>query len=605
MASADTPNNKKKSRNGRRRLILIVGGVLLLIGACVGGAFLLAPKPPAAGTLPTGWQTVAASNGTIASTVSATGNIEPAAQAKLRFSQSGTITEILVHEGDVVSIGAPLARVDSVGLQLALEQAQAELRQAQADYEDLLAGATAAELAEARARLAQARSQYQQSLTSVGSADLDAARADLTGAQARLSRLEAGPASDELATANEQVQRAQSSFDQGRVDLAAAKDRARVDVETKANALRNAQDEYSRVYWANREIEQQMPGELTQERKDQESQALRSVHDAEQALKAAQVAYEQARVDELNTTRTNEAALKSAIASRDKLLAGTKAEDLADARAAVQRAQAKLDQLTGTNRASELAASQSSVQIAQAGLDKLTADPSKASLASREAAVVRGEVALKQAQRNLDLATLTAPFAATISVIDMNVGESADTTATIAVVDLSSFHIDVPIDELDIAQVQPGQRVRITLDALPDAQIGGSVGRIAPQATRSAQGTTTYDVTVNLDKDSAGVRPGMTAVVAIITSEKSDALLVPRRAVRSEGGKSYVLIFDPNGQPKAVVSGGTASFEPANRRQEITTGLSNSEVVEVLSGLSAGDQVLVQDVVSTFNPMGS
>ncbi|MBX0326708.1 efflux RND transporter periplasmic adaptor subunit [Oscillochloris sp. ZM17-4] len=597
MASAETPRKKK---NGRRRLILIIGGVLLVVAACAGGAFYLAPKPPAAGTLPEGWQTVAASSGTIASTVSATGNVEPAAEAKLRFSQSGTVTEILVREGDAVQAGAPLARIDSAGLRLSLEQAQADLRQAQADYEDLLAGASAQDLAEANARLEQARSQYQQAATSVSAADISAARADLTSAQARLSELQSGPANDELASANEQVQRAQSTLDQARVDLAAAKERARVDMEAKANALRNAQDTYSKVYWDNRRLES-LPGDLPQDRKDQEAQALRAVDDGGAALSAAQTAYEQAKQDEINTLQANEASLKSAIASRDKLIAGPKADALADARAAVQRAQAKLAQLTGANRASELASSQASVEIAQAGLDKLTADPSTATLASREAAVVRAEVGLKQAQRNLDLATLTAPFAATISAIDMNIGEPADGTAIIAIVDLSSFHIDVPIDELDIAQVQPGQRVQISLDALPGAEIGGAVDAIAPQATRSDQGTTTYAVTVKLDEGSAGVRPGMTAVVAIVTSQKDDTLLVPRRAVRAEGGKSYVLIFDPAGKPE--VSAG--SVQPASTRQEVTIGLSNSESVEILSGLQAGDEVLVQDVVSTFNPAGN
>lgn len=598
MASAETP--RKKNRNGRRRLFWIIGGVLLLVVACAGGGYLLLPKPPAAGTLPQGWQTVAASSGTIASTVSATGNIEPAAQAQLRFSQSGTVTAILVKEGDVVQAGDPLARIDAGGLQLALEQAQADMRQAQADYEGLLAGASAADLAEAQARLEQARSQYDQTASSVSQADIAAARADLASAQARLDRLQSGPASDELAAANEQVQRAQSTLDQSRVDLAASKERARADVETKANALRNAQDAYSKVYWDNRRLES-LPGDLPQDRKDQEAQALRAVNDAEAAFKAAQTAYEQAKQDEVNTLQANEAALKSAVASRDKLLAGPKADELADARAAVDRARASLAQLTGANRESQLAASQSSVEIAQAGIDKLTAAPDKNTLASREAAVVRAEVGVKQAQRNLDLATLSAPFAATVASVDMRVGEPADGASIIAIVDLSSFHIDVPIDELDIAQIQPGQRVQISLDALPGADIGGTVDSIAPQATRSDQGTTTYAVTVNLDKDSAGVRPGMTAVVAIVTSQKDDALLVPRRAVRTEGGKSYVLIFDPTGQPQVSASG----IQPASTRKEVTIGLSNSESVEILSGLSAGDEVLVQDVVSTFNPTGN
>jgi HlyD family secretion protein len=598
MASAETP--RKRNRNGRR-LPLIIGIVLLLAVALGGGYLLLRPKPTTAGTLPEGWQKVSASTGTINSTVSATGNIEPAAEAQLRFAQSGTVAEILVQAGDVVPAGVPLARIDSAGLALTLEQAQADQRQAQADYEGLLAGASAADLAEAKARLEQARSQYQQSATSVSKADIDAARADLASAQARLERLQAGPASDELASANDQVLRAQKTLDQSKVDLAATKERARVDMETKANALRNAQDAYSKIYWDNRRLES-LPGDLPQDIKDQEAQALRAVSDAESALKAAQVAYDQAKQDEINTVQSNASALSSAIASRDKLLTGAKAEDLADARGGVQRAQSKLAQLTGANRSSELAASQSSVEIAQAGLDKLTADPDKATLASREAAVVRAEVGVKQAQRDLDLATLTAPFAATISAINMHVGEPADGSAIIAVVDLRSFHIDVPIDELDIAQVQPGQRVQVSLDALPGAEIGGTVELIAPQATRSTQGTTTYTVTVNLDKGSAGVRPGMTAVVAIVTSQKDTALLVPRRAVRTEGGKSYVMIFDPAGAPVTVVSGGQASVEPANKRQDVAIGLSNSESVEVLSGLKAGDEVLVQDAVSTFNP---
>ncbi|MEI8307589.1 MAG: efflux RND transporter periplasmic adaptor subunit [Chloroflexales bacterium] len=601
MASAEPP--RKRNQHGRRRRFLIIGGVLVVIAACAGGGFYLYPKPPAAGTIPTGWQSVAVSTGTINSTVSATGNIEPAAEAQLRFAQSGTVVEIMVQAGDPVQVGEPLARIDSGGLALSLAQAQADQRQAQADYEGLLAGASATDLAEAQARLAQARSQYQQAATSVSKADIDAAHADVTSAQARLSRLQAGPASDELAASNDQVQRARSTLAQSRVDLAAAKERTRVDMETKANFLRNTQDSYSKMYWENRQLEK-LPSGLPQDRKDQEAQALRSVHDAESALSAAQVAYDQARQDEINTIRINESALHSALASHNKLLSGAKAEDLADAHAAVQRAHAKLAQLTGANRASELAVSQSSVEIAQAGLDKLTADPSKATLASREAAVVRAEVGVKLAQRNLDLATLTAPFAATVAAITMHVGESADGTSSIAVVDVRSFHIDVPIDELDIAQVQPGQRVRVNLDALPDVEIGGTVASIAPQATRSTQGTTTYTVTVNLDNGNTGVRPGMTAVVAIITSQKDAVLLVPRRAVRTEGGKSYVLIFDPTGVPVTVVSGGQASVEPASKRQDVSIGLSNSENVEVLSGLKVGDHVLVQDVVSTFNPAG-
>lgn len=599
MASA-APTPRKRNRNGRR-LWWIIGAVILavvIIGASVAA---LAPRPAAPGTLPEGWTKAPATSGSIAATVSATGNVEPAAEAALRFETSGTIRELLVAPGDAVETDQPLARIDASGLQLSVEQAQADLRQAQADLETLTGGATEQDLAEARARVGQARSQYTQAQSSVSSADIAAARADLESARARLARLEAGPASDELASGTERVQTAQSNLDQARTTLAADKERARLDVETSANALRNAQDEFSRIYWDNRQLES-LPGDLPRERRDQEAAADRAVKDGEATLQNAQIAYDQSKDAERNTLATRQAELDSAIAGRDKVVAGSQSEDLASARAEVQRAQAKLTQLTGTNRSSDLATQQANIEIAQAALDKLLADPSASNLVSREAAVARSEVALKSAERNLAMTTLKAPFPATIAALNMQIGEPADATANIAVVDLSSFHVDVPVDELDIASVQPGQRVTITLDALPSAEVGGVVTRIAPQATRSEQGTTTYEVTVTLDEGSAGVRPGMTAVVEIITQEKPDVVLVPRRAVRAEGGKSYVYVPNPSLAPQPAIPGQTAP--PPGDRREVQIGLSNAEFVEILSGLSVGDEVLVQDVVSTFNPSG-
>ena len=598
MASTATP--RRRNRNGRR-LILIIGGIALAIAAIALAIAALLPRPPAAGTLPQGWQAVEAVSGTIAATVSATGNVEPRAEAELRFETTGTVAEVLVRPGDQVEQGQPLARIDTTALQLQVEQAQADLRQAQADFEALVAGATEAELAEARARVEQARSQYAQAASTVSQADLSAARADLESARARLARLQSGPAGDELASATERVQSAQTNLDNARVSLSAAKERARLDLETSANALRNAQDEFSRIYWQNRELER-LPGDLPRERIDQEAQAQRAVADGEAALRTAQTAYDQARQEEINSLAAREAELRSAVAARDRLLGGAEADELADARAAVQRAQASLDQLTGAQRQSELAAQESNIEIAQAGLDRLLADPTTSALAAREAAVQRAEVSVRSAERNLALGTLTAPFPATVARVGMQAGEPADASAIIAVADLTSYHIDLPVDELDIAEVQQGQRVTVDLDALPGRSYGGSVSNIAPLATRSETGTTTYEVTVTLDEDSEGVRPGMTAVVEIITEEKQGVVLVPRRAVRAEGGQSVVYVPNPNLVPQPTIPGQTAP--PPGDRREVEIGLTNAEFVEVVSGLSAGDTVLVQDVVSTFNPAG-
>jgi len=552
--------------------------------------------------LPPGWQEVAAERGTIDSTVSATGNVEPLAEAQLSFEQNGTVTAILVKPGDSVAAGQSLARIDTADLELQLEQRRAELAEAEANLADLLDGAGPEEIAEAEARVAQARSQLNAEASRITAADIAAARAELESTQARLARLESGPAGNDVATAQERLQRAQSSLEQSRTDLAAAKERARKDIETRANAVRNAQDEYSRIYWENREQEEALRRfgrELPQDAKNREEQALRAVQDAEAALDQARVEYEQARENEITTLRTREAELASARAEYDDVLAGAEPDAIADARAAVERARANLAELTGANRASTIENQRQSVAIAESALQQLLADPSSSALAQAEAAIVRAEVALQQAENNLQKAVLAAPFPATIARVDMQVGEQAGGNAIIAIADLSEFHVDVPVDELDVAQVATGQPVRITLDALPDRDLHGTVTNIEPLATRNEQGTTSYDVTVTLDETDAAVRPGMTAVVQIVTAEKTDALLLLRRAVQLEGGRSYVLIHRPD-QPMQP-----GSNEPPSERREVVLGLANSEFIEIVEGLAEGEAVLIRDVVNTFNPAGN
>ncbi|MCG8353760.1 MAG: efflux RND transporter periplasmic adaptor subunit [Chloroflexales bacterium] len=599
MASAATQKSRKRSRIGRTPLIIIsIIVVIILIG---GITFALGNAASPAAGLPTGWQTTPAERGTIDSTVSATGNVEPLAEANLSFEVNGIVTEIVVKPGETVEPGQVLARIDDTDLQLRAEQAAADLKQAQADYADLLDGATEQELAEAQERLSQARAQLQQTVSSVSPADIDAARAELEQAQARLARLESGPETDEVASANESVQRAQTNLAEARTQLASAKENAKRDMESAANTLRDRQDEYSQIYWDNRELEKQFASfgqELPQENKNREAAALRAVEDAERALDQRRTAYEDAQNNEITSLQAREAELESAFAARDKLLAGTRAEDLASARAQVQNAQARLNQLTGANRSSSIAAQQSNVELAEIALEQLQSDPNASALAKREAAVIRAEAELKQAQRNAEQAALKAPFSGTIARIDMRVGESAGSSSIIVLTDLSSLHVDVPVDELDVALIETGQPVRITLDALPDAEISGTVTNVAPIATRSDQGTTSYEVTIELDADTAGVLPGMTAVAQIITQQKNDALLVPRRAVRAEGGTSYVLIpTDGTADPR--------TGEPASERREVTVGLSNNEFIEITSGLEPGEQVLVEDVVSTFNPLNN
>lgn len=600
----------------RRRLgrwPLIIGGVLVVL--VVGGLIVSSLGGPAqpVSTLPPGWQTANVETGTIAASISATGNVDPEARAELRFAGTGTVTEVMVTPGEQVKTGQPLARIDPAEAELSVVRAEADLTQARASYTKLANGATPEELTEAQARLTEAQARLQQAQAKVSGADLTAARARLEQAQARLNRLSGGPKDTDRREAEAQLQRSQVSLQSQRDSLSAAKTNAELALQTSVTDLTRAQNGYAtaKQNWdfvretgqdpTNPETRLADGSEVPNKLKDtQRQQYYDAFVAAEQQLRAAEVAVERARISaesarqaEASGVREAEQQLASAQASYDRTIAGADADTLAEARASVASAQAELGRLTGDDRAAELVAAEAGVEIAQAALAKLTKGADPSDLARAEADVLRAEASLKQAQRTLDQTTLTAPFDATIARVDLRVGEQAGQTGIVAVVDLSSFHIDVPVDELDVAQVKAGQQVSILLDALLDQELSGTVTTIEPLATRSDRGSNTYNVTVTLDGASAAVLPGMSATVQIVTQSKESVLLIPRRAIQSENGASFVYT---QAAPGAQLPPG----QPGERRP-VTLGLSNSQSVEVTSGLSAGEHVLVPDVVQTIN----
>ena len=583
MATIATP--RKRLRIGRKWWI--IGGVILALVLAGGWAVSRLGAGATAATL-AGWTTTSASTGAIGATVNATGSVEAQARAELRFAEDGIVTTILVKPGDQVQAGQALATLDATDLQLKVDQAQADLQQAQADLDKLRNAATPQEIAEAKARVAQAQAQAQQARGQVTAADIAAARARLQKAQDRMARLQAG----NTASGDADIAQAEAALAQARADLASAKERARLDLEAAANALRNKQDAYSTIKWDNKKLADQYASfgqDLPQANKDQEAAALRDVQDADAALTKAQIAYDDAKKNEIITLQQREADLRKAQTGSNT--------DLVQAQADLESARAELAKLTGGNQAGNVAAAQAGVVIAQAQLDKLSGDPNTSDLARAEAGVARATALLKAAQRALDQATLSAPFAATVARIDLRVGERAGQNGVIAIADLRSFHITVPVDELDVAQIVSGQPVTIVLDALPNANITGVVTNIDPLATKSDKGTNTYDVTVEIKTSDPAIRPGMTAAAQIETQRKEQVVLVPRRAVQSENGQSYVLI-PTSGQPDPQTQ------TPASERRIVKVGLSNNESIEIIDGLKAGEQVLVKDTVSTFVPTG-
>lgn len=189
------------------------------------------------------------------------------------------------------------------------------------------------------------------------------------------------------------------------------------------------------------------------------------------------------------------------------------------------------------------------------------------------------EARVRAAQARVNQSRLTAPFDGTVLSVDYDTGDQVTPGAVAVVVaDLSELHVDTTVDELDIALVEMGLPVEVTLDALPDFDLTGQVSRIdlVPVVASSA---TEYAVRIALTSSDPTARVGMTAAVNILVAQKDDVIVVPNWALRfdSDTGDVYVQVQTPTGV----------------ERRSVVLGLRNESQSEVMEGLQAGDVVTV------------
>lgn len=179
-------------------------------------------------------------------------------------------------------------------------------------------------------------------------------------------------------------------------------------------------------------------------------------------------------------------------------------------------------------------------------------------------------------------------------------------TVVFTVADLKSLIIRVNLNEVDIAKVSVGLPVRITLDAYPQKTFSGKVRFVAPAAKLSEK-IKVFEVEVALDELSEAYRTGMSANVEILGQKREKALSIPLEALHRKDGQTLVYRLKPGLKPEdlkrakeGLQGRGKFSwlsenwktfFEPVT----VKAGLATLERVEVLSGLSLGDQVCLED----------
>ena len=522
-----TAINKNKKANSKRWFI--IGGIVIVVAIIA--AVLTATVANGAGrnvnTVGT-QSTLVVGRGNIVSAVSGAGTIEPQETVDLAFQSAGTVAQVLVQEGDVVTQGQTLAVLDTRKLESQVAAAQAQLETAQAQRAQKQQGnGTAAEIASAQAAVASAQANYDKVIAGATDAELKSAQADLASAQATYTA--AVKASE---TSSKDLESAKASIEKAQV------------------ALQQAQAAYDQVGGASNPNIGMM-----KQSKD---------------LQNATIDYAQAEANYQTKLTTNGPDAQKQIAS---------------AQAAVASAKKRLDDLSVSD--SERASAQASLESAKSTLSKLTAPASANDLAIAEANVKSAQESLRQAQLNLENAKLTAPFAGVITDVRIAQGSNASGIA-LSMMDRSALHVDLKLNENDVVRVQDNMPVLLTIDSLKDWQAHGIVEYIAPSGV-STNGVTTYQVRVTLPDTDARVKVGMNSNVDITIEQKENVLVVPNTALLPQGTEHAVQVVNAdNTMQKVLVKTGLSD----GAQTEIISGINEGTRIVALPNAKVQDSGL-------------
>lgn len=436
---------------------------------------------------------------TILQEVSASGHIELIGQTSVALASAGTINQVNINVGDVVTVGQVLLTLDTTDLERAVTRAQIAVDTALNKQAQTAKPATAAEITAAEAKLTSAKAALVDAQTPPSAAEIAAAQSSIVAAQAKYDDLVKGPSADKLT---------QLSADLKKAEVTVAE----------------AQRSYDRVAWRN---EVGMTSEAA-------------------TLQSATIAYESAKAAyQESTAPASTADLQSALSSiksAQKVLEDLKkkpdAASIASAEANVADAQNALDTLKTGADALSLKADQLSLQSALIDLEEAGNNLAHA----RVTAPISGTVLSVNAEAGQ---------------------RASQGTVVVTLADPSKLKLTIDVAEVDISQIRPDQPVQIAIDAFPGRIFEGKVGYVAPSSSSTSGLIEYPVTVLLTDKDLADVRAGMTAVATISSTSRAaeNSWFVPTNAISQRGNDKVVIVVRNSTNFTAKVTPGTIQGE--------------------------------------------
>ncbi|MFA5936613.1 MAG: HlyD family efflux transporter periplasmic adaptor subunit [Candidatus Paceibacterota bacterium] len=221
--------------------------------------------------------------------------------------------------------------------------------------------------------------------------------------------------------------------------------------------------------------------------------------------------------------------------------------------------------------------------------------PDALELRTKQLVVKQAEDNLLDAKIALSDYYVSAPFDGMIASVTGKVGDTA--SGTLGSIITNQKIATLSMNEVDVAKIKLGQKATITFDAIEDLSMTGSVEEIDTLGTVS-QGVVSYSVKIKFDTEDERIKPGMSVSASIITDSKTDVLIIPSSAIKTQGTVKYVQMFSIPLVASAISSQGTPSTEIPNQIN-VEIGISDDTSTEIISGLKEGDQIISRIITAT------
>jgi RND family efflux transporter MFP subunit len=206
------------------------------------------------------------------------------------------------------------------------------------------------------------------------------------------------------------------------------------------------------------------------------------------------------------------------------------------------------------------------------------ANQSYAAVQTARAAARAAQVQVEQAQKGIRDVTIYAPISGYVTERAADVGEFVSTSSKVAtIVRTNPLRVRIDIPEQSISSVRPGQSVSVSASSYPDRSFSGRVARVSPNVSSQSR---TLTIEAEVENGENLLKPGQFATIRVLMSQSDPAVLVPARAVRSDGTTARVF----------VVKDGVA------HERLVATGRQDGDLVEIKGNVAADELVATSNV---------